>query len=119
MRRTEIRPDELQEKVRAFYDPARWRFLTVNATDTGSGLLIDWIFVAIGRVAEPVIFSSSVDYEALLPSLAGTIPASALGEAEMLDLLGVRFEGAQPGLFLEPDAPRAPLLKPRKEPSGD
>ncbi len=119
MRRTEITPDRLLGEVRAFYDPTRWRFLTVNATDTGAELLIDWIFVPIGRDEEPVILSSCVAYQAPLPSLAALIPASALGEAEMCDLLGVAFEGAKPGLFLEPDAPRAPLLKTPRERDDD
>ena len=119
MNRTEITLETLHERVAAFYEPARWRFLTVNATDTGTALQIDWIFVPIGRREEPIVLGCVVDYETPLPSLREKIPAAALSEAEMLDLLGAQFEGAQSGLFLEPDAPRAPLRKAQSGVAGD
>lgn len=115
MEKIEITLERVRAEVEALNDPKKWRFTTVNAVDTGAGYEVQWIFAAIGQNLPVKMLFCAVDYNTVVPSVADLIPAAHYGEAEMLDLLGVKFENAQGGIFLEPDTPRAPLRKPHDQ----
>jgi ech hydrogenase subunit D len=86
--------------------------MTVNATDLGGKLQIDWLFskykdkniIQIFRIPE-------VGYDAKIPSIVSVIPSAWLSEWELADLFGLDVENAATGVFIAPDAPKAPLRK--------
>lgn len=115
MEKIEITLERVRAEVEALNDPKKWRFITVNAVDTGENYEVQWVFSAIGQNLPVKMLFCAAPYDAIVPSVADLIPSARYGEAEMLDLLGVQFENAQGGIFLEPDAPRAPLRKPHDQ----
>lgn len=84
------------------------RFVTVNGLDTGEGLEVQWVFETDEGF---VLYYTVVGYDTVVPSARSVIASAWLPESELFDLLGVRFEGAAPGAFLEPDAPKTPLRR--------
>lgn len=115
MNKTYINPSDLMQTIKDFYDPASWRFITVNALEIENGYEIQWIFTAIDQKIEEKIFFATIDYETVVPSIVSIVPPAKYSEAEMQDLLGVVFEGENYGIFLEPDAPKAPLLRKNRD----
>ncbi|GHV59936.1 hypothetical protein FACS1894103_4360 [Campylobacterota bacterium] len=100
-------------EISAFYDPAKWRLITVNALEAGEGFEVQWIFARVGCRAPLKILAAHVAFDETVPSCAAIIPSASFAEAELFDLLGVRFEGAKGGMFLEPDDAKTPLKKNR------
>jgi ech hydrogenase subunit D len=108
----EVTLDNVVEKIKNFYDENIWHYITVNATDLGGKLQIDWLFskykekniIQIFRIPE-------VGYDAKIPSIVSIIPSAWLSEWELADLFGLDVENAATGVFIAPDAPKAPLRK--------
>lgn len=115
MNKIEIKLPDLITTIKEFYNPSQWRFITVNAVELESGYEVQWIFSALDQKVEERVFYATIDYEATVPTITGVIPPAKYSEAEMQDLLGVTFEGANYGIFLEPDAPKAPLLRKNRD----
>ena len=104
--------EKIKEDIKNFYDPSKYHFITVNAIDLGNGKVnIKWFFAKYGNMEEPIAFSVDVTYEDTIPSIVDIIPSAWISEAELVDLFGLKIEGAQKGLFLEPDSPPAPLRR--------
>ncbi|GHV06016.1 hypothetical protein AGMMS50229_10080 [Campylobacterota bacterium] len=97
--------------ISAFYDPAKWRLITVNALEVGEGFEIQWIFAETCRKAPLKILAAHAAFDETVPSCAAIAPSASFAEAELFDLLGVRFEGAKGGMFLEPDDAKTPLRR--------
>ena len=97
-----------------FYDPKVWHFLTVNGVDLGDGKIeLQWIFSKYGVKDEVVIYFATSDYETEVPSIVALIPSAFLSEMEIVDMFGLRVEGAGKGLYLDEDSKPHPL---RSEP---
>lgn len=96
--------------IGAFYEAHQWHFLTVNGIDLGEGKIeLQWIFSKYGVKDEVVLYYALSDYETPVPSLTGLIPSSIMGEREIVDMFGLKVEGAQRGLYLDDDSHPHPL----------
>ncbi len=106
----EVTLDNVVEKIKDFYDESEWNFITVNATDLGGKLQIDWLFSKYGAKNIIKIFrAQDVSYDAFIPSIVPVIPSAWLAEWELADLFGLEVENAATGVFIAPDGPKAPL----------
>lgn len=100
----------LQDEIGAFYEPHQWHFLSVNGIDLGEGKIeLQWIFSKYGVKDEIVIYYAISDYETPVPSLVSMIPSSIMGEREIVDMFGLKVEGAERGLYLDEDSLQHPL----------
>jgi len=99
------------ELIKTWYDENKYHYVTVNATDNGENLTIDWIFSKYFEKNKLVVFRAIVDYDEQIPSIVEIIPSAWISEWELADLFGVDVENAAKGVFIEPDAPSAPLRK--------
>ncbi|MEO1958796.1 MAG: NADH-quinone oxidoreductase subunit C [Nautiliaceae bacterium] len=106
----EVTLDNVVDKIKEFYDEREWNFITINATDLGGELQIDWLFSKY-RVKNIIkIFRvEDVSYDAFIPSIVPIIPSAWLAEWELADLFGLDVENAATGVFIAPDGPKAPL----------
>ncbi|MFY9141718.1 NADH-quinone oxidoreductase subunit C [Sulfuricurvum sp.] len=96
--------------IGAFYKPKKWHFLTVNGIDLGEGKIeLQWIFSKYGTKDEVVIYYALSDYETPVPSVVALIPSAFMGEREIVDMFGLKVEGAARGLYLDEDSLQHPL----------
>jgi Ni,Fe-hydrogenase III component G len=108
----EVTLENVVEKITNWYDETKYNYVTVNATDLGDNLVIDWIFSKYYDKNKLVVFRvENVDDTKTIPSLAKVIPSVWLAEWELSDLFGLNVENAAKGVFIQPDAPKAPLRK--------
>ena len=106
----EVTLENVVEKIKDFYDENEWNFITVNATDLGGELQIDWLFSKYRAKNIIKIFrAQDVSYDAFIPSIVPVVPSAWLAEWELADLFGLDVENAATGVFIAPDAPKAPL----------
>jgi Ni,Fe-hydrogenase III component G len=110
----EVTLEEVVDKIAQFYDPNQWNFITINGTDLGGKIQVDWLFSKYFEKNRIKIFRAFVDYDAKIPSILSIIPSAWLAEWELADMFGLEVEGAQTGVFVAPDAPKAPLRKDTK-----
>ncbi len=100
----------LTSDIEAFYLPKEWHFLSVNGIDLGGGKIeLQWIFSRYGVKDEIVIYYALSDYETAVPSIVSLIPSAIMGEREIVDMFGLKVDGAQRGLYLDPDSLPHPL----------
>ena len=110
MRKIETTLSTVLNDIRAFYIPKEWHFLSVNGVDLGEGKIeLQWIFSRYGVKDEVVIYYALSDYETPVPSIVSLIPSSIMGEREIVDMFGLKVEGAQSGLYLDEDSSPHPL----------
>jgi len=110
MRKIETTLTTLLNDIRAFYIPKEWHFLSVNGIDLGEGKIeLQWIFSQYGVKDEVVIYYALSDYETPVPSIVTLIPSAFMGEREIVDMFGLKVEGAQRGLYLDEDSSPHPL----------
>jgi len=96
--------------IGAFYEPKTWHFLSVNGIDLGDGKIeLQWIFSKYGVKDEIVIYYALSDYETPVPSLVSLIPSAFMGEREIVDMFGLKVDGAERGLYLDEDSLQHPL----------
>jgi len=108
----EVTLENVVEEIKNFYDEAKWHYITVNATDIGGKLQIDWLFSKYKEKNVIQIFRVlDVEYDAKIPSIVDIVPSAWLSEWELADLFGLDVENALTGMFIAPDAPKAPLRK--------
>ncbi|MDR3162646.1 MAG: NADH-quinone oxidoreductase subunit C [Helicobacteraceae bacterium] len=111
MEKIETTRKKVLNDIKAFYDPNVWRLITINTVQIGERLEAQWIFAKIGVLAKARIVFAIFEMDESIPSIRNICPAAVFAEAEQLDLMGARFEGAAEGQFLERDAERMPLRK--------
>jgi Ni,Fe-hydrogenase III component G len=108
----EVTLNDVIEKIKEWYDEKAYHYVTVNATDSGEGVTIDWIFSKYYDKNKITVFRAvNVPYDAKIPSIVDVVPSAWIAEWELADLFGLDVENAAKGVFLEPDAPKAPLRK--------
>jgi NADH:ubiquinone oxidoreductase subunit C len=112
--RIEVEAADAIAKIKEWYRPADYQLVTVAALDTGAKMEFQWIFGAYGKMNELTIFRAYFDYDVLIPTLTSVIPSAWIIEREIVDLFGVKIEGAKPGLMLDSDSVQAPLRKKAK-----
>ena len=105
----EVTLENVVDKIKEFYDENVWNFITVNATDLGGELQIDWLFSKYKDKNIIKIFRTITSYDTFIPSIVPIIPSAWLAEWELADLFGLEVENAATGVFIAPDGPKAPL----------
>ncbi|MDR0747635.1 MAG: NADH-quinone oxidoreductase subunit C [Helicobacteraceae bacterium] len=115
MEKIETTREKVVNDIEAFYDPNVWRLITINTLQIGDRLEAQWIFAKVGVLAKTRIVFAMFEMDESIPSIRDICPTAIFAEAEQLDLMGARFEGAAEGQFLERDAARMPLRKSTKE----
>lgn len=115
MKPTKLQTDiaDIKSTIKAFYDPALWHFVCINALFENDMLEVQWVFTRLGGKEEWKIFSSTAAGDDTLPSLADLLPTARMYEGELRDLLDARFENSVKGMFIEVDGPQAPLRRKR------
>lgn len=100
----------LLNDIGAFYVPKEWHFLSVNGIDLGEGKIeLQWIFSKYGVKDEIVIYYALSDYETAVPSIVTLTPSAFMGEREIVDMFGLKVDGALSGLYLDEDSRQHPL----------
>ncbi len=104
--------ENIVELISSWYDATKYHYVTVNATDNGGNLTIDWIFSEYYTKNKLIVFrANNIDYNAKIPSIVNVVESAWIAEWELADLFGLDVENAAKGVFIEPDAPQAPLRK--------
>jgi Ni,Fe-hydrogenase III component G len=104
--------DNVVDLIKSWYDESKYHYVTVNATDNGGSVTIDWIFSKYYEKNKLVVFrAENVEYSAKIPSIVSVVESAWIAEWELADLFGLDVENATKGVFIEPDAPQAPLRK--------
>ena len=104
--------DNIVDLIKSWYDESKYHYVTVNATDNGGSVTIDWIFSKYYEKNKLVVFrAENVEYTAKIPSIVSVVESAWIAEWELADLFGLEVENAAKGVFIEPDAPQAPLRK--------
>lgn len=112
MQKIETTLEALIDDLGTFYDPKVWHFLTVNGIDLGEGSIeLQWIFSRYGAKNEVIVYYALSDYDTPVPSVVPVIPSAFLGEREIVDMFGLRVEGAAAGLYLDEDSRPHPLRR--------
>lgn len=110
MKKIETTLTTLLNDIGAFYEAKKWHFLSVNGIDLGEGKIeLQWIFSKYGVKDEVVIYYAISDYDTSVPSIVTLIPSSIMGEREIVDMFGLRVDGAESGLYLDKDSLAHPL----------
>jgi len=108
----EVTLSNIKERLKEWYNESIHHYITVNATDNGEALTLDWIFSEYEVKNRIFVFrAENIDYGAFIPSMMDINPNSWISEWDLADMFDLDMEDASKGMFLEPDAPRAPLRK--------
>ncbi len=108
----EVTLDSVKSTLLDWYDADKYHYVTVNAIDDGESLTIDWIFSEYEVKNKIYIFrAEGVDYKAEIPSMMDVYPSAWVSEWDLADMFDLNMENAVRGMFLEPEAPTAPLRK--------
>ena len=111
----EVTLENVKEKIKNWYDCHKYHYVTINATDNGENVTIDWIFSDLKEKNKIYVFrAENVNYDDLIPSITDIVKISWLAEFELADLFGLNVENAPKGVFLEEDSIKAPLRKDTK-----
>lgn len=112
MTKIETTLPSLYDDIGMFYEPEKWHFLTVNGIDLGEGKIeLQWIFSRYGVKDEIVMYIAISDYDIPVPSIVSLIPSAFMGEREIVDMFGLKVEGAEKGLYLDEDSRPHPLRR--------
>lgn len=108
----EVNVENVVDMIKGWYKEDKYHYVTVNATDNGGNLTIDWIFSKYYDKNKLTVFrAENVSYDTKIPSIVSVVPSAWIAEWELADLFGLDVENAAKGVFIEPDGPQAPLRK--------
>ena len=108
----EVNVENVVDMIKGWYKEDKYHYVTVNATDNGENLTIDWIFSKYYDKNKLTVFrAENVSYDTKIPSIVSVVPSGWISEWELADLFGLDVENAAKGVFIEPDGPQAPLRK--------
>lgn len=111
----EVTLENIKEKLQQWFDYNKYHYVTINATDNGENVTIDWIFSDLNEKNKIYVFrAENVNYDDFIPSIKDIVKTSWLAEFELADLFGLNVENAPKGVFLEDDSIKAPLRKDTK-----
>ena len=105
----EVTLENVVSKIKEFYKEDEWNFITVNGTDIGGKLQIDWLFSKYNDKNIIQIFRTVVDFNQKIPSIVPVIPSAWLAEWELGDMFGVDVENAAKNVFITKESIQAPL----------
>jgi NADH:ubiquinone oxidoreductase subunit C len=110
MEKIEVTIDNLKDKLKEFYKPKQWHFLTLNgvALDEKS-IELQWIFSKYYEIDNIVMFYLIVDCNQVIPSVVDIIPSAIISQREAVDMFGIEIEDSPKGLYLDKDSKQMPL----------
>jgi Ni,Fe-hydrogenase III component G len=108
----EVTLDSVKDEIKSWYDEKKYHYITVNAIDNGDSLTIDWVFSEYDVKNKIYVFRVvGIAYDSVVPSMVDVIPSAWLSEWDLADMFDLNIENAVRGMFLQPEAPKAPLRK--------
>ncbi len=111
----DVNIDNVHKKIKEWFDYHKYHYVTINATDNGENVTVDWIFSDLNEKNRIYVFrAENVGYNDFIPSIKDVVKISWLAEFELADLFGLNVEDAPKGVFLEEDSIQAPLRKDTK-----
>lgn len=111
MNKVETSIESLKRDIGAFYRPEKQHFIVMNAVDLGEKLEVQWFFSDYAPPYDITTFYTIIEPQEEISSLKDIITSAWVAEAELVDLIDVRIEGAGKGFVLEGDSETAPLRK--------
>ncbi|WP_331775354.1 NADH-quinone oxidoreductase subunit C [Sulfurospirillum sp. 1612] len=105
----EIALEELKQEIQDFYDPKIWHFVCLNADDIKGRCKLQWIFSKYLSDSEYQIFTTTISYDTIVPSIMDIIPSAIMSEREVVDLFGIDIQGIDKGLYLDESSQKYPL----------
>jgi NADH:ubiquinone oxidoreductase subunit C len=110
MKRIKTSLENVLEDIKAFYEPKRDHFLTLNgvALDQNS-IEVQWIFSHYHTKDEIVLFHAIATETQTIPSITEIIPSAIISQRELVDMFGVKVEESERGLYLDEDSLEKPL----------
>jgi NADH:ubiquinone oxidoreductase subunit C len=111
MKRIETTPETLKTDIGNFYNVENHHFIVSNIVDLGEKLELQWFFCDYEHPGTVTMFVMQTDPTIQIPSICEIVPSAWVGEAELVDLMGVNIENAKKGFVLEDDFDGAPLRK--------
>ncbi len=110
MKKIESSLATIVEDLKKFYVPKEWHFMTLNGIALDAETTeVQWIFSKYNTVDEVVVYYCSVKPDDIIPSIIDIIPSAEISQREIVDMFGVKVEGAEKGLYLDEDSMQEPL----------
>ncbi len=104
--------DSVKDSIRKWYNQDKHHYVTVNAIDNGETLTLDWIFSEYETKNKIYVFRvENVGYNTQIPTMTDFLSCAWVSEWDLADMFDLNIENAHRGMFLQPDAPKAPLRK--------
>jgi Ni,Fe-hydrogenase III component G len=112
MKKIETSLDKLHSDISNFYKFDLHHFIVMNAVDLGNEKMeLQWFFCDYAHPCETTMFQTVAGSNDLIPSIKDIVHPAWVGEAELVDLLGLNIENTSKGFVLEADFDGAPLKK--------
>ena len=111
MKRIETTLDNVRSDIHSFYKPDAHHFMVMNAIDLGETMELQWFFCDYAHPCGVTVFCTQSPAEIQIPSIKDIVASAWVAEAELVDLMDLKIDGAQKGFVLEPDFETGPLRK--------
>jgi NADH:ubiquinone oxidoreductase subunit C len=85
--------------------------MVMNVVDLGEKIDIQWFFCDYAHPCEETVFYAQSTPDVTIPSIKEIVASAWVAEAELVDLMNIKIEGAEKGFVLEPDFETGPLRK--------
>lgn len=112
MKKVETTLETLKTDIANFYLPTAHHFMVMNAVDVGNNTMdLQWFFCDYAHPCEVTVFCATAPANIEIPSIQAIVESAWVAEAELVDLMDIKIEGAEKGFVLEPDFESGPLRK--------
>lgn len=111
MKRIETTLENVKIDIEKFYKPTEHHFIVMNIVDLGEKIDIQWFFCDYAHPCEETVFYAQSTPDVTIPSIKSIVASAWVAEAELVDLMNIKIEGAEKGFVLEPDFEAGPLRK--------
>ena len=112
MKKIETTLETLQADIAGFYKPTEHHFMVMNAVELPDNKMdLQWFFCDYAHPCDVTVFNTQAPNDVEIPSIKSVVASAWVAEAELVDLMDIKIEGAQKGFVLEPDFESGPLRK--------
>lgn len=110
MKKIETSLKTVVQDLKNFYIPKEWHFMTLNGVALNEEETeVQWIFAKYNTVDEVIVYYTIVKQDDVIPSIIEVVPSAKISEMEIVDMFGIKVEGAEKGLYLDEDSMEKPL----------
>jgi len=95
MKKIETSLDKLKVDIGNFYKVDAHHFIVMNAVDLGEKMELQWFFCDYAQPCDVTMFHALCDPKVQIPSISSIVAPAWVGEAELVDLMGVDIENAK------------------------